>query len=206
MRGVDREEFDGVTLLGRVPRDASFFPVGAAPRIAYGEIGIAMFSGRGKLLRIALLFVALVILGVVQWETQKAKRAGPLSGAVRVLVVPRTTETKTCDDWRVDVYLENSTNYELKLNGFTVHTAFDGKDEETAKRGTLSTKSNNPIWKLSKAKQTRIWHADNGCSQWAGHGNWKNQPTQIRYRVTAYTSDGIFSSTADTTVAIANRP
>ena len=161
-----------------------------------------LFSGRGKLLRIVLLFVALVVIGVIQWESQKARRDQPLYGTVLVRVVPHATETTSCTDWSIDVYLENSTGNPIKLNGFTVHTSFDGVDEETANRGTLSTKSDNPIWELSKGKQTRMWHIDDGCAKWAGHGSWEQGPAMVQYHVTVYTSDGIFSSMAKTAVSI----
>ena len=161
-----------------------------------------MFFGRGKLLRTALIFGAIIVLGVVQWFSQKAKHDEPLSGTVRVLVVPHAAKTASCKDWMVDVYLENTTGYELELNGFTVRTSFDGQEEESAQRGTLSTKADQPIWELPKAKQTRIWHVDDGCTTWAGHGNWEKGKTEVQYKVTAYTSEGVYSALAKTTVSI----
>ena len=161
-----------------------------------------MFSGRGKLRRIMLLFLALVALGVVQWEFQKSKREKPLFGTIRVIVAPRERETTSCKDWRLDVYLENNTSYEIDLNGYTIHTAIGDEEEQTATRGILSTHADEHLWSLGPARQTRIWHADNGCTQWSQRGNWRNAPAEVRYKATAYTSDGIYSGIAATTVSI----
>lgn len=161
-----------------------------------------MFSGRGKLLRIGLLFAALVALGIFQWKTQNAKLDEPLAGVIRVLIVPHSSVTESCKDWSVDVYLENNTNEELRLNGYTVRTEVGNDEEQTAERGVKSTKSDMPLWTLSKAKSTRIWHADNGCTQWASRGNWRSEPTDVRYHVVAYTSNGVYSAMAGTKVAI----
>jgi hypothetical protein len=161
-----------------------------------------MFSGRGKLLRIALLFVALVILGVVQWQVQKSKREKPLFGTIRVIVVPGKSETTSCGDWRLDVYLENGTSYEIKLDGYTIHTSIGGDEEQTARRGELSTTSDNPMWSVGPAKQTRIWHAEDGCTRWASRGAGQTGPVQVQYKATVYTSDGIYTGIAGTKVAI----
>jgi hypothetical protein len=161
-----------------------------------------MFSGRGKLLRIGLLFAALVGLGIFQWVTDQGKQAVPLAGKIRVLIVPHTSQTKSCKDWIVDVYLENNTNEILELNGYTVHTAVGGDEEQTASVGVMSTRSDTPIRRLGKAKSTRIWHVDDGCKQWANHGNWRTGPTDVRYQVVAYTSNGIYSAIAGTKVSI----
>jgi hypothetical protein len=161
-----------------------------------------MFSGRGKLLRIGLLVAALVVLGIVQWETQQGKLEGPLSGVIRVLIVPHATDTESCKDWAVDVYLENNTNEELQLNGFTVHTEIGNDEEQTVSRGVMATKAELPLWTLGKAKSTRIWHVDDGCTQWANRGNWRNEPTDVRYKVVAYTSNGVYSAIAGTRISI----
>jgi hypothetical protein len=167
-----------------------------------GEHRIAMFSGRGKLLRIGLLFAALVALGVFQWVTDQNKRNLPLAGKIRVLIVPHSNVTKSCKDWTVDVYLENNTNEGLDVYGYTVHTSVGGDEEQTASRGVMSTKADMPIRRLGKAKSTRIWHVDDGCKRWANHGNWRTEPTEVRYQVVAYTSNGIYSAIAGTKVEI----
>jgi hypothetical protein len=189
--------------LGRARRDASLSEIRVAARkTRQGEHRIAMFSGRGKLLRIGLLFAALVALGIFQWVTDQKKQAMPLAGKIRVLVVPHSSETTSCKDWTVDVYLENNTNERLELYGYTVHTSVGGDEEQTVSMGKMTTKADTPIRRLGKAKSTRIWHADDGCQRWADRGNWRTEPTDVRYRVVAYTSNGIYSAIAGTKVSI----